>query len=98
MIVKAFGYVFNVFKLRKDQPKLNNRKLCQIRRVGPYLLLCDHEGNHLPVQINATVINDLNKPSRAIIELFVSLDNIDLEPNREESSADTLKEVTGNLK
>lgn len=43
---------------------------------GKYLFLMDKEGQQLPGQISMTIIDRINEPTRARVELFVNISEI----------------------
>jgi len=70
MTFEAFNRQIVIY--RKNHPKPSAAK-CTIVTDGTYLYLADHNGNKLGAQISCTIVEAVNSPPRAIVELFINI-------------------------
>jgi hypothetical protein len=69
-------FSYRIMLYRKYPATVGPDNVCKIGHYGKYLFLLTPDGIVLPKQLNIKVIDRINKPSRAIVELYVDLREI----------------------
>lgn len=70
MTIKLFGYHILIYK-----PKHTTivEGACKIKCDGKWLFLLDKEGREIPRQLSCTIIERVNEPTKAVVELYVDI-------------------------
>lgn len=76
MTIKIFGYHILFYK-----PKHTNtvEGSCKIMYDGHFLFLLDQDERQLPRQLACTIIERLNEPTKAVVELIVDITELSSE-------------------
>lgn len=70
MSIKLFGYHILIYKPKHSKAIVGS---CKVKWDGHWLLLSDEKGTPLPRQLACTLIERLNEPTKAVVELYVDI-------------------------
>jgi len=76
MTFKIFGYLIGFEKWSTNHNRTFQSPVCKIVSDGTHFLLAMPNGEIVPKQLHCTIIERINEPPRARIELFVDVSDL----------------------
>lgn len=73
MNINILGYCILIYKPKHTKTV---KDACKIMHEGKWLYLLDQDKRQLPKQLACTIIERLNEPTKAIVELYVDITDL----------------------